>query len=837
MTVTAGGGAGGAVEKSDLVTLTIDGIEVSVPKDTLVIRAAEQIGVQIPRFCDHPLLDPVGACRQCLVDIPDAGNGRGFPKPQASCTLPVAEGMVVNTQATSAVADKAQQGIMEFLLINHPLDCPVCDKGGECPLQNQAMSNGRGESRYVEHKRVYPKPINISAQVLLDRERCVLCARCTRFSEQIAGDPFIALIERGALQQVGIYEREPFESYFSGNTIQICPVGALTSAAYRFRSRPFDLVSAPSVAEHDACGSAIRVDYRRGKVMRRLADNDPEVNEEWITDKDRFAFLWARQDDRLTHPMVRDHNEDGSRGDLRVASWSEAFAVAARGLAEAKKKVGLLPGGRLTVEDAYAWSKFARVTCRTNNIDFRSRPHSSEEAAFLASQVVLTGPAGGAVTYADLESAGTVVLAGLEPEDEAGAIFLRLRKANRAHGTRIFSLAPYTSRGLRKMGGRLLPTVPGQEAAALDAVAENGEVALDGGGLVLVGERLATVPGALTAAVRLAQTTGARLAWVPRRAGDRGAVEAGCLPNLFPGGRPVAEASARVDLGAAWGAEKLPEAEGLDVDGILDALVEGDLEALVVGGVDPADVAQLHGPGSKKLRKALRKAFVVALEVRASELTELADVVFPVAPTTDKAGSFVNWEGRVRPFGKVLESPSSLPDVRVLAGIAEERGRPIGIRSPEQAAAEMQQLGPWEGARLSYDAASSQARSPQSGQASPEADGSQARLSDSGLVLSSWKQLIDDGRMQDGDDHYRATARRPVVLVGQATFDGLGGVEEGDLVTLTGPLGSLNLPVHVADLADGVVWAPASAPGFSVRHLVGPAGSPVTVRALSQGGN
>jgi NADH-quinone oxidoreductase subunit G len=839
MTVTAGSSAGSAVEKSDLVTLTIDGIEVSVPKDTLVIRAAEQVGVQIPRFCDHPLLDPVGACRQCLVDIPDAGNGRGFPKPQASCTLPVAEGMVVNTQATSPVADKAQQGIMEFLLINHPLDCPVCDKGGECPLQNQAMSNGRGESRFVEHKRVYPKPINISAQVLLDRERCVLCARCTRFSAQIAGDPFIELIERGALQQVGIYEREPFESYFSGNTIQICPVGALTSAAYRFRSRPFDLVSAPAVAELDACGSAVRVDHRRGKVVRRLSGNDPEVNEEWITDKDRFAFLWSRQDDRLTHPLVRDRVEDGGTGELRPASWPEAFAVAARGLAEAKKKVGLLPGGRLTSEDAYAWSKFARVVCRTNNIDFRARAHSDEEAGFLASRVVLTAPGNGGVTYADLESAGTVVLAGLEPEDEAGAIFLRLRKANQQRGTRVYSLAPFTSRGLRKMGGTLLPTVPGQEAAALDALGRNSDVTLDSGSILLVGERLATVPGALSAAARLAESTGARLAWVPRRAGDRGAIEAGCLPNLFPGGRPVADASARVDLGAAWGVEKLPEAEGLSGERILEALVDGDLRALVVGGVDPADIDQLHGPGAKKLRKALRKAFVVALEVRRSELTELADVVFPIAPTTDKAGSFVNWEGRVRPFERVLESPTSLPDVRVLAGIAEERGRPIGIRSPEQAAAEMRQLGPWEGARASSVADPSQARGLQSGQASPDADRSQARGSGSGLVLSSWKQLIDDGRMQDGDDHYRATARRPVVLVDRATFAGLAasGTEEGDLVTLTGPRGSLNLPVGVADLVDGVVWAPASAPGSSVRHLVGPAGSPVSVSALSSGGS
>src|SRR5688500_13390149 len=339
-----------AIEKSDLVTLTIDGVSVSVPKDTLVIRAAEQVGVQIPRFCDHPLLAPVGACRQCLVDVPDAGNGRGFPKPQASCTLPVAEGMVVNSQATSEVADKAQQGIMEFLLINHPLDCPVCDKGGECPLQNQAMSNGRGESRFEGVKRTFPKPINISAQVLLDRERCVLCARCTRFSEQIAGAPFIALIERGALQQVGIYEKEPFESYFSGNTIQICPVGALTSADYRFRSRPFDLVSTPSIAEHDSCGSAIRVDHRRGKVMRRLAGDDPDVNEEWITDKDRFAFRYGDLEDRLTRPLVRDGNV------LRPASWAEAIDVAVQGLQAAGNSVGVLTGGRLTLEDAYGYS-------------------------------------------------------------------------------------------------------------------------------------------------------------------------------------------------------------------------------------------------------------------------------------------------------------------------------------------------------------------------------------------------------------------------------------------------------------------------------------------------
>ncbi|MGI8665786.1 MAG: 2Fe-2S iron-sulfur cluster-binding protein, partial [Jatrophihabitans sp.] len=234
----------------ELVSVTIDGIDISVPKGTLLIRAAEQVGIQIPRFCDHPLLDPAGACRQCLVEVTDMGNGRGMPKPAASCTTTVMPGMVIKTQLTSPVADKAQQGVMELLLINHPLDCPVCDKGGECPLQNQAMSNGRADSRFHDHKRTFPKPIAVSSQVLLDRERCVLCQRCTRFSEQIAGDPFIDLLERGAHQQVGTASDTPFQSYFSGNTVQICPVGALTGASYRFRARPFDLMSTPSVCEH-----------------------------------------------------------------------------------------------------------------------------------------------------------------------------------------------------------------------------------------------------------------------------------------------------------------------------------------------------------------------------------------------------------------------------------------------------------------------------------------------------------------------------------------------------------------------------------------------------------
>lgn len=794
------------IEKTDLVTLTIDGVEVSVPKDTLVIRAAEQIGVQVPRFCDHPLLAPVGACRQCLVDVPDAGNGRGFPKPQASCTLPVAEGMVVSTQVTSPVADKAQQGVMELLLINHPLDCPVCDKGGECPLQNQAMSNGRGESRFSDErnrgvKRTFPKPINLSPTVLLDRERCIVCQRCTRFAEEIAGDPFIALVERGAQQQIGIAEDAPFLSYFSGNVIQICPVGALTSEQYRFRSRPFDLVSSPGIAEHDACGSAIRIDHRRGKVLRRQAGNDPAVNEEWITDKDRFAFAYAQADDRLTYPQVRDEE-----GRLRPASWPEAFVVAARGLAAAKAAggVGVLTGGRLTVEDAYAYSKFARVALGTNDIDFRARPLSAEETSFLASHVVLTGPAdpaGRAVTYADLESAAKVVLVGLEPEDEAGAVFLRLRKSVLAGGTEVISLAPYTTRGLGKLLARVVPTAPGDEPAALQALA--GE--LDADSVLLVGERLATVPGALSAAAAVAASSGARLAWVPRRAGDRGAVEAGCLPTLLPGGRPVADAAARVDVATAWGVDGLPEAEGRDADGIVAALAAGELGGLVIAGVDPDDTA-----APALTRAALAAApFVVAFDIRRTEVTDAADVVFPVAPTSEKSGTFVNWEGRVRSWEAALHQPSSLPELRALAGIAGELGAPLGFRTVDEVRAELGQLGPWDGERSPLV----EVRAP----ASPETEGR--------LRLSTWKQLLDNGSLQDGDKYLRSTARTPVALVTREVYDA-----HGPTVTLTGDRGSITLPAEIADdLVDGVVWVPAGSVGDGVLADLASPGTTVTI--------
>jgi NADH-quinone oxidoreductase subunit G len=788
-----------------------------VPKGTLVIRAAELIGVEVPRFCDHPLLDPVGACRQCLVEVPDGGTGRPIPKPQASCTLEVAPGMKIKTQLTSPVADKAQRGNMEFLLINHPLDCPICDKGGECPLQNQAMSHGYAESRFTDEKRTYPKPINISANVLLDRERCVLCARCTRFSEQIAGDPFIALIERGALQQVGIYEKEPLESYFSGNTIQICPVGALTSAAYRFRSRPFDLISTPSIAEHDACGSAIRVDHRRGKVMRRLAGDDPAVNEEWITDKDRFAHRYGDGEDRLTRPLVRDGNV------LRPASWPEAIDVAVRGLKAAGSSVGVLTGGRLTMEDAYGYSKFARAVLGTNNIDFRARQHSAEEADFLAHAVAGTEQN---VSFADLENASAVLLVCLEPEEEAGMIFLRLRKAFRKKQLASWTLAPYASNGTRKMGAQLIACVPGEEASVLDQLNTEddpaddriAEIGLDADSVILVGERAAGLSGTLSACLRLAERTGARLAWVPRRAGDRGAVEAGCLPNLLPGGRPVSDAAARVDTQTTWGVESLPWLEGRDADEILIAAADVELEALVVAGVDPNDFVDPQGV----LEGLEAIGFMVSLETRASMVTERADVVFPVSLMHERAGTFMNWEGRRRPFDIVLEQPNDMSDLRVLAALADGLGTDLGFRTAAQARAELEELGPWEGPR-------SEAPHYPAGEPA-EPDGSPDRSS---VVLATWRMALDKSRALDNEPYLQATARAAEARMSPGTAAAAG---IANMAVISNDRGSITLPAVIdSEMIDGVVWLPSRAPRLGVpQHLATSAGDLVTLGSADE---
>jgi len=811
----------------DTVTVTIDGFEISVPKGTWIIRAAELLGIAIPRFCEHPLLEPIGACRQCLVEV------EGQRKPLASCITACSEGMVVHTQLTSAVADKAQQGVMELLLINHPLDCPMCDKGGECPLQNQAMSNGRGETRFSFDKRTFDKPVPISTQVLLDRERCISCTRCTRTSEEIAGDPFIEFIGRGPAQMIGTAEGKPFNSYFSGNTVQVCPVGALTGAAYRFRSRPYDLVSVPSVCEHCASGCRQRTDIRRGRVLRRLAGEESAVNEEWNCDKGRWAFTYATQPDRLTAPLVRD-----ASGVLVPASWPHALATAAAGLAAARnaeggraRGVGVLAGGRLTLEDSYAYAKFARIALGTNDVDMRARPHSAEEEEFLAACVAGRDIA---VSYADLEQAPAVLLAGFEPEDESPIVFLRLRKAVRHHQLKVFSIAALASPGLAKLSGELLTTVPGDEAAALTALTAGGsggrndeawrragQALTETGAVILVGERLAAVPGALAAAARLAFASGARLAWVPRRAGERGAVEAGALPGLLPIGRPVTDAAARTEVARVWGQGSLPGTPGRDTTAILAAAADGELGALLIAGVDPAD---LPDPGAA-LSAIEMAPFVVSLELRASAVTDRADVVFPVAAVAEKAGTFVNWEGRGGSFAEALKVPEVRTDLYVLGAIADQMDIHLGLPDAAAARAELASLGSWRGTRPEPPMVTT------AWPGGPPAH----RIDGSGVLdvrLASWHQLLDSGRMQDGEPSLAGTARPAVARMSAATA-AQAGVADGDKVTVATDHGSVTVPAEIVPMADDVVWLPAAGlPGGSTirAELRAGHGAMVTLR-------
>lgn len=848
------------------VNLTIDGVQVEADPGTLIIRAAEQVGIRIPRFCDHPLLKPVAACRQCLVEVgtPDReGNLRMMPKPQPSCAITVTEGMVVKTQYTSEVAQKAQEGVMEFLLINHPLDCPICDKGGECPLQNQAMTDGRDESRFIDAKRVYRKPMRLTTQIMLDRERCILCQRCVRFANEIPGDPFIALQGRGGGssptdahyfmgEQIGSFDAEvldyyvegvsgpeltdisgpygregivssvysgplktsnkdqagrTFGSYFSGNIIQICPVGALTSTDYRFQARPFDLVSTPSIAEHDASGSAVRIDIRRGEVKRKLSENDPEVNQEWITDKDRFAYPWYRQDDRLTLPLVR------VDGELVPTSWSDAIDVAARGLAAAKDSgIGVLPGGRPAFEDAWAWSKFARTVLDTNNVDARWRvTHAADEEEDFLGAVVAGRGLG--TTYSDLDQAGQVLLVAFEPEDECGAVFLRLRKAFTAGTTSVATVSPWLSFGNAKLDAELLQVGPQDQVAAVKSIKKKGKNAelfekLSESGVILVGERAGRTPGLLSAVLRLAERTGAKLAWVPRRAGDRAAVDAGLLPGLLPFGRPIEDIGARESM--HWG--ELPTQRGLDTQGILEAARAGELGALVTGGLDLRDWRDPEA--AKEAIEAV--PFVVSLEVRRTDVTELADVVLPVAPPAEKNGTFINWEGRLRPFGQAIAS-RALPEREVLGMIAKDMGQDLGTDSLRRIYAEVNPLMIWRGDRRDAP------------RVKPKTQGQTPE----GFRLISHKVMVDLGRMIDGAKDLRLAARKPVAFVSAASLEKLG-VAQDDTVRIQGPRGTMDLPIEAADLPDSLVWVPECSVGQGINVDLGEPGSPVSITPIRE---
>jgi NADH-quinone oxidoreductase subunit G len=787
-----------------LVSLTIDGKPVLVPEGTLVIRAAEAIGVEIPRFCEHPLLDPVGACRQCMVEV------EGQKKPVTACTTPVQEGMVVKSQHSSEMARKAQVGQLEFLLINHPLDCPVCDRGGECPLQDQAMAHGPGESRYIDPKRVWKKPLPLSPLVLLDRERCVLCTRCTRFCDQISGERFIEMFDRGAGEQVSIAPGEDFRSPFSGNTVQICPVGALTSTTYRFASRPFDNSSGDSVCPHCACGCNLRVDLRNGQVIRHLARDNYEVNDSWLCDKGRYAYRFVDRD-RLATPLLRD------RG-LRPASFAEVF----RAIGEAAKggRVAFLGGGRLTDEDAYAMSKLARTVFGTNDIDHR----------FLGSpdvpvEVEQAAAAGMPVTYRDVEQASAILVVGLDTREELPILHLRIRKAWRNGGAKVFVIHPRRTAIADIAEHVLVP--PGSEAEVLERlldasgsdtdVGRVAEALRDAGqrAVVLAGLRLAESPGGVAAAAALADQLGARFAYLPRRAGDRGALRAGLHPRLLPGGRRVDDQAERDQVEAKWGG--VPAESGRETRAIFEACASQEIDVLYLVGADPLS----DFPHADLVRRALENTpFKVVQDIAANGYAIYADAVLPAAAFLEKEGHFTDWEGRGQRVRRVRRSEGmARPDWEIFQELSEALGADMGFRSLEALHEEMGDLLVWreaaEAPKARADEAVPQAAGGRRGAEAARAKGPEA------LTLFTYPLLVDDGRQSvESDELKEALGEEPFLEVHPADAERLG-LEVGGRARVKTEAGEAELPVRIsAGLARGTAFVPFNQPGFRANALL-----------------
>jgi NADH-quinone oxidoreductase subunit G len=519
----------------------------------------------------------------------------------------------------------------------------------------------------------------------------------------------------------------------------------------------------------------MRTDVRRGKTLRRLAGDDAAVNEEWNCDKGRWAFKYVTSTNRLSQPLVRN-----AEGVLIEASWPEALAAAAAGLKG--KRAAVLTGGRVTTEDAYGYAKFARIALKTNDIDFRARVSGAEEGNFLAAKVAGTFD----VHYSDIDSADHVLLVAFEPEEESPIVFLRLNKNYKKRGLKVTSVATKGSIAMDKLKAEFIKVAPGAEGAAVAGVA------LTAKSVILVGERASESIGLISAAVALAEKTGAKLAWIPRRAGERGALEAGAFPTLLPGGRPVEDSAARVDIAAAWGIDSLPATPGRTTHQIIEALGNGDLDSVVVGGVDAHDL--LH---SRKVLDALKKSFVVSLEIAESSVTEVADVVLPVAAVTEKSGSFLNWEGRPRAFDAAVSESLNRSDVRILSALADAMGESIMLGTVSATAREIAQLGKWDGARVAF--------APVAAGTAPAAAGDQA-------ILTSWRRLLDMGTLQRGEDNLAGT-RRPTVAVISEKRAAAAGVATGDQVRISNANGSITLPVLVEDIHDDAVWLPRNSFG------------------------
>jgi len=639
------------------VTVTVNGVEIEAQPDELLIAAAERHGTYIPRFCYHPRMRPVGMCRMCIVEV-DTGRG---PTLQPACMLPVSEGMKVDTE--SDVTKKAQDGVLEFLLINHPLDCPVCDKGGECPLQDQTLAFGPGESRFVEEKRHYEKPIPLSPLVYMDRERCILCDRCTRFSREVAGDPLISFIDRGNETQVNTFPDDPFASYFSGNTVQICPVGALTAVPYRFKARPWDLDQVESTCTSCSFGCRVALQSSSNRLVRLLGVDVDPVNHGWLCDKGRFDFEASVADDRLAAPLV-----NGAE-----TGWSEALAKAADALQAAT--VGIIGGARLTNEDAYAWSKLARTVIGTDDID-------CQLGDGLPAELVLGLPR---ATIDEACAADTVVLLTGDIKEELPVLYLRLREAVVERGLKVVELSSVDT-GMTRYATASVRYAPGDAAAAVKEAATQ----LTGSVVCVLGR-----PSLAESADSIASAVGALLDVAPdmtflsglRRANVHGALDMGLAPGMLPG--RVALQDGR-DWFASWG--ELPYERGRDTRNILWAAAAGQLQTLVLLGADPlADF-----PDRDLARRALEGAgTVIAIDTHRNASVAKASVVLPAAGYGEKPGTTTNIEGRISRLNQKVTAPGTArADWMIAVELAFRLGGDLGFETLDDIWSEIARLAP-----------------------------------------------------------------------------------------------------------------------------------------------
>ena len=622
----------------NVVNLTINDKPVVARKGELIIAAADRTDDFIPRFCYHPRMSPVGMCRQCLVEVE---TPRG-PMMVVSCMTPVAEGQVVRT-ATDSVK-KAQEGVLELLLANHPLDCPVCDKGGECPLQDQAFSHGPGESRFVEEKRHYEKPIAISDIVYLDRERCILCDRCTRFADEVAGDALITFTSRGNDTQVLTFPDEPFSSYFSGNTVQICPVGALTAKPYRFKARPWDLEQTESTCTSCSVGCRTVVQSSRDELVRyQGVDIDP-VNWGWLCDRGRYNFESVNSPDRLTTPLVKNGAEHVA------TSWSVALENASRmirmSLAQNANSVAILGGARGTNEDAFAWAMLADKL-GINQRDAQLGDGLSPEIFNIAQ-----------ATIDETCAASTIILLSPDLKEELPVLYLRVRDAAQKRKARIVEFSSRDS-GLSPYAWRTVGFEPGHQAQVVRETLTSAEMKeqLGRGQVVVVVGRPNLAENEVFTLQALAEVFGvvpnAKVLPVLRRGNVRGAVAAGLTPQNNSG----------------------------DAIDILNAAAAGKIECLILLGADPmSDVAD-----AGLVQRALAQVKnLISIDTFVNSSNRNADIVLPAAAYGEKNGTTTNLEGRVsNVVQKITPRGTSRPDWMIATELSIALGVDIGVSSLE----------------------------------------------------------------------------------------------------------------------------------------------------------